>query len=90
MRSTEPGVTNAFFHQLLLALELYLRIGVVHPQSAIAEKVSWDLVLAQRWLENVEIQPPKVAKEGSSSVSFGFKNKETQVVALKEFAWTLK
>ncbi|KAF8426557.1 hypothetical protein EV426DRAFT_530310 [Tirmania nivea] len=90
LRSTEPGVTNAFFHQLLLALELYLRIGVVRPQTAIAEKVSWDLVLAQRWLENVEIQPPKVAKEGSSSVSFGFKNKESQVDALKEFAWTLK
>lgn len=90
LRSTEPGVTNAFFHQLLLALELYLRIGIVRPQTAIAEKVSWDLVLAQRWLENVEIQPPKVAKEGSSSVSFGFKNKESQVDALKEFAWTLK
>lgn len=62
----------------------------MRPQTAIAEKVSWDLVLAQRWLENVEIQPPKVAKEGSSSVSFGFKNKESQVDALKEFAWTLK
>ena len=67
-----------------------MRIAVVRPQTAIAEKVSWDLVLAQRWLENVEIQPPKVAKEGSSSVSFGFKNKESQVDALQEFAWTLK
>ncbi|KAF8468440.1 hypothetical protein BDZ91DRAFT_722654 [Kalaharituber pfeilii] len=90
LRSTEPGVQNGFFHQLLLALELYLRIKISKLQKAIAAKVSWDLVLAQRWLENVEIQAPKVAKEGSSSVSFGFKNKESQREALKEFAWTLK
>ena len=70
-----------------------MRIGVQgddKPQIPLPEKVRWDLVLAKRWLENVEIQPPRVAKEGSSSVSFGFKNKDRQIDALKEFAWTLK
>lgn len=96
LRSPDPFVTNAFFHQLLLSLELFLRIGARNrsskprPPLHFPEKISWDLVLAQRWLENVEIQAPRKAKEGSSSVSFGFQNKKSQVEALKEFAWTLK
>jgi len=65
--------------------------GVEKPTEPLPEKIRWDLMLAKRWLENVEIQPPKAANEGkSSSVSFGFKNKARQVDALKEFAWTLK
>lgn len=93
LRSTEPGVTHAFLHQLLLAMELYLRIGMqssVRQQEPLANKINWDLILAQRWLENVEFQTPKMTQEGTSSVSFAFKNKRSQIEALREFAWTLK
>ncbi|KAI5800369.1 hypothetical protein DFH27DRAFT_482583 [Peziza echinospora] len=94
IRDPDASVRIAFFHQLLLSLELFMRLGmegVERPTDPLPEKIRWDLMLAKRWLENVEIQPPLAAKEGkSSSVSFGFKNKARQVDALKEFAWTLK
>jgi hypothetical protein len=64
----------------------------------IPEKIRWDLILAQRWLENVEVEAPKKVKDGKgkrngeqkSSVSFKFPHKKTQIEALRNFAWTLK
>lgn len=98
-----PGVANSFFHQLLLSIELYLRIKArtqtsmaVKPLGDMPEKINWDLILAQRWLENVEVEPPKKVKDGKgkreqkSSVGFKFPNKKNQVEALRNFAWTLK
>lgn len=98
-----PGVANSFFHQLLLSIELYLRIKArtqtsmaVKPLGDMPEKINWDLMLAQRWLENVEVEPPKKVKDGKgkreqkSSVGFKFPNKKNQVEALRNFAWTLK
>ncbi|CAZ83617.1 unnamed protein product [Tuber melanosporum] len=98
-----PGVANSFFHQLLLSIELYLRINARHqtnlaakPLPDMPEKIRWDLMLAQRWLENVEVEAPKKVKDGKgkreqkSSVGFKFPHKKTQVEALRNFAWTLK
>lgn len=98
-----PGVANSFFHQLLLSVELYLRINArdqtsmaLKPLGDMPEKIRWDLILAQRWLENVEVEPPRKVKDGKgkreqkSSVEFKFPNKKNQVEALRNFAWTLK
>lgn len=106
LASSEPNVANNFFHQLLLSVELYLRINTTagvgkkksRIQNELPEKIRWDLMLAQRWLENVEIEPPRKVKssghggrrEEKSNVGFKFPNKKQQVEALRNFAWTLK
>ncbi|KAF3923518.1 hypothetical protein ABW21_db0209384 [Orbilia brochopaga] len=89
---------NKFFHQLLLSLELFLRITSRSPlNNSIGQtygwpvKVRYDLVLAQRWLENVEIETPASAHPATqSTVTFHFQNKNTQVDILRNFGWTLK
>jgi hypothetical protein len=100
-----PGVAHSFLHQLLLSVELYLRINMRHQPNMVAkplkdlpEKIGWDLMLAQRWLENVELEARKRVKdskgnrggEQKSSFSFKFPHKKTQIEALRNFAWTLK
>lgn len=98
LASPDPAVSNSFFHQLLLAIELQLRTKAIGGKGVfdLPEKIRWDLVLAQRWLENVEIEPPRKVRdngrrgEGKSSIGFKFPNKKNQVEALRDFAWTLK
>ncbi|KAJ6260390.1 hypothetical protein Dda_4616 [Drechslerella dactyloides] len=89
---------NKFFHQLLLSLELFLRITSRSPlNNSLGQtygwpvKVRYDLVLAQRWLENVEIESsPSAHPAAQSTVTFHFQNKNTQVDILRNFGWTLK
>lgn len=96
--NAEGGVTNSFFHQLLLAVELHLRILALQqvddrfdPLKMLPEKVNWDLVLAKRWLEKVSVEAPKKSRrEGSSVISFTFKHKKTQIEVLRNFGFTLK
>ncbi|KAI5777165.1 hypothetical protein EDC01DRAFT_429401 [Geopyxis carbonaria] len=100
LANDDTAVSNSFFHQLLLSIELYLRINardVTKPLADMPEKIRWDLMLAQRWLENVEIEPPRKVVNGKgkrgeqkSSVGFKFPNKMNQIEALRNFAWTLK
>ncbi|KAA8911775.1 hypothetical protein FN846DRAFT_897620 [Sphaerosporella brunnea] len=97
LNNPDPAISNSFFHQLLLSIELYLRTSEKGSKSKfltdIPEKIRWDLMLAQRWLENVEIEPPRKVKgrgEQKSSVGFRFPNKKNQIEALRNFAWTLK
>jgi hypothetical protein len=97
LNNPDPAISNSFFHQLLLSIELYLRANEKgsrgKPLTDIPEKIRWDLMLAQRWLENVEIEPPRKVKgrgEQKSSVGFRFPNKKNQIEALRNFAWTLK
>ncbi|KAL7268906.1 hypothetical protein RUND412_008451 [Rhizina undulata] len=100
-----PAVHNGFFHQLLLSIELYLRINARHRANVamkrlgdIPDKIRWDLMMAQRWLENVEMEAPKKVKDINgkrgaavkSTIGFKFPNKKNQVEALRNFAWTLK
>ena len=104
LSNSDTAISNSFFHQLLLSIELYLRTksrggsgsgsgSPSRPPADIPEKIRWDLMLAQRWLENVEIEPPRKMKgrgEQKSSVGFLFPNKKNQIEALRNFAWTLK
>ncbi|KAK6360765.1 hypothetical protein TWF730_006889 [Orbilia blumenaviensis] len=89
---------NKFFHQLLLSLELYLRVTSRSPlNNSLGKHYSWpvkvryDLVLAQRWLENVEIESPSPTHPAAhSTVTFHFQNKNSQIDILRNFGWTLK
>lgn len=100
----DTGVRNRFFHQLLLSLELELRWKMYNAKGAkrymhqivLPEKIRWDLVLAQRWLENVEINAPRKVDDGGrrgserSSVTFLLQNKKQQVEAMQNFSRTLR
>ncbi|KZF20731.1 hypothetical protein L228DRAFT_284675 [Xylona heveae TC161] len=95
--SRDQNRYHQFFIQLLLAVELYLRIHCPeHSDIAkrkllpqLPPKISWDLALAQRWLENMSIGKPQTSSN-ASEVSFELKSKKRQVKTLREFAWTLK
>jgi hypothetical protein len=86
-----------FFHQLLLSVELYLRIqspqyNSKHRRKLILElhsAVAWDLAVAQRWLENMSITKKRESKQ-QSTFSFQLKSKSRQREALRKFAEILK
>jgi hypothetical protein len=95
---TEEGKHRAFFHQLLLAMELDVRIqSRDHGEPAkerllkvLPERVKWDLALARRWREGVSIQSHKVGEGGGSNrgkILFFFwliANKNSQIQPEKE------
>lgn len=86
-----------FFNQLVLSIELYLRIHSSEYDEAAREhlllhlpsKVAWDLVVAQRWLENIAIGGTK-SDQGLVTFDLVLRSKNRQVEALREFAWLLK
>ena len=86
-----------FFHQLLLSVELYLRIhSKNHTEKAkrklimqLPPRITWDLAVAQRWLENMEITKTRTSST-QSTFSFELKSKSRQIEALRIFAATLK
>lgn len=86
-----------FFHQLLLSVELYLRIHSKHHSEKSKRKlimqlppvITWDLAVAQRWLENMEITKTRTSST-QSTFSFDLKSKSRQIEALRTFAATLK
>lgn len=95
--AADERVKQRFFHQLLLAMELHLRIqSREHTEEAKCEllaklppKVSWDLALAQRWLENMSISRGET-NEAQSTFTFELQSKGRQKDALKRFAELLK
>jgi hypothetical protein len=86
-----------FFHQLLLSVELYLRIHSRDHSDKAKRKlimqlppvITWDLALAQRWLENMQITKTRTSST-QSTFSFELKSKKKQKEALRTFASTLK
>lgn len=95
--SADERVKQRFFHQLLLAVELHLRVqSTEHAERAKREllgqlppKVGWDLALAQRWLENMTIVRSEVWVE-RSTFTFELLSKKRQKLALARFARDLK
>ncbi|KAF2092950.1 hypothetical protein NA57DRAFT_49321, partial [Rhizodiscina lignyota] len=88
-----------FFHQLLLSIELHLRIHASqHHESAkrqlllaLPPKIGWDMAVAERWLENMSISKLRDAASGKGkSFSFELRSKDRQKEALKTFARILK
>lgn len=86
-----------FFHQLLLSVELYLRIhSSQHADKAkrklilqLPPTIAWDLAVAQRWLENMTITKSRTS-QNQSTFSFDLVSKKRQKEALHTFAATLK
>jgi hypothetical protein len=86
-----------FFHQLLLSVELYLRIHSKTHSSKYKRKImlelqptiAWDLAVAQRWLENMSITKTRTSTT-QSTFSFELRSKSRQREALRLFAATLK
>jgi hypothetical protein len=84
-----------FFHQLLLSLELELRINSgLHNDWAkeklmnqIPPKIQWNLALARRWRDNVRIE-----EYGSTAdqIRLRFKLRKRQGKMLKRFAQMMK
>jgi hypothetical protein len=86
-----------FFHQLLLSVELYLRIHSSKKGDKAKRKlildlppaIAWDLAVAQRWLENMTITKSRTSKD-QSTFSFELTSRNRQKEALRVFAETLK
>ena len=86
-----------FLHQLLLSVELYLRVhSRSHHHSAkrkllqqLPPKISWDLALAERWLDNMSISKSS-SSSTKSTFRFDLRSKKRQKDALIEFARILK
>ncbi|KAI2641943.1 hypothetical protein GGS21DRAFT_500432 [Xylaria nigripes] len=84
-----------FFHQLLLSLELDLRINSrMHTEwakerllSQIPPKIQWDLALAKRWRDNVRVEEYGATAE---HVRLRFKLRRRQTKMLKRFTQMMK
>lgn len=95
--SSDQHKKQEFFHQLLLSVELYLRIHSREHSDKAKRKlimqlppfITWDLAVAQRWLENMEITKTRISST-QSTFSFDLKSKTRQKEALRKFASMLK
>ncbi|KAK7748036.1 hypothetical protein SLS53_001288 [Cytospora paraplurivora] len=84
-----------FFHQLLLSMELDLRIhSGQHSEPAkeallehLPPTIRWDLALSRRWRENVRIE---AYGDTADQVRLRFKLKRRQVKMIKRFAQMMK
>ena len=96
VNSKDTRTRRLFFHQLVLSVELYLRI---HSPNIYSEadrskvlsqlplKIAWDLAVAQRWLENVFISKADIGESspGRTTFGFGLRTKNRQKEALQVF-----
>ncbi|KAK4999286.1 hypothetical protein LTR66_001650 [Elasticomyces elasticus] len=95
--SSDDNARKRFFRQLLLAIELFLRIHLPeHTEEArsrltsqLPPKVAWDVAIAQRWLENMHVSK---TRHTNGDITFGlnFMNKKWRVRALRTFTNLLK
>ncbi len=84
-----------FFYQLLLSLELDLRINSrIHDEwakerltSQIPPQIQWNLALARRWRHNVRVEE---WGETADQVRLKFKMRKRQTKVLKRFAKLMK
>jgi hypothetical protein len=95
--SPDEKVKTRFFHQLLLAAELHLRIqSPLHKKAAkrsllekMPPKVLWDLALAERWLDHMLSEQVKLNDE-EYQFNFKLQSKRRQIKALRDFARQMK
>ncbi|KAG5958057.1 hypothetical protein E4U58_005557 [Claviceps cyperi] len=91
----KPEVYRKFFHQLLLSLELHMRIHSQQHGEWAKEKllaqipptIRWNLALARRWKEHVRVSGFGEAPE---QTVLRYKLKKRQVKVLKKFAQAIK
>jgi hypothetical protein len=93
--STNSQTFHKFFHQLLLSLELEVRIHSRHHMTEAKEKLlaqipptmQWNLALARRWRDNIRIEEYGKTPE---LLQLRYKLKKRQVKMLKRFAQMMK
>ncbi|KAK4146493.1 uncharacterized protein C8A04DRAFT_9756 [Dichotomopilus funicola] len=93
--AANSSVYHKFCHQLLLSLELELRIQSRHHMTDAKEKlltqipptIQWNLALARRWRDNVRVDE---YGEGPDTIQLRYKLKRRQVKMLKRFAQMMK
>ncbi|RKF76355.1 putative vtc domain-containing protein [Golovinomyces cichoracearum] len=92
---TDEGRHKLFFHQLLFALELELRIRNNSADSNaevlkfLPEKIKWDIALAKIWRNCISIKSfSDVGKQ--DRINFQLLKKKEQLNKLQDFATTLK
>lgn len=74
---TDHGRYKSFFHQLLLSMELYLRINSKHHAEWAKEKllsqlppcIAWDLALARKWRDCMSIEKYKTGGDPEQSMA---------------------
>ncbi|RYC60977.1 hypothetical protein CHU98_g5238 [Xylaria longipes] len=84
-----------FFYQLLLSLELELRINSrlhadwakKHLMEQIPPKIQWNLALARRWRDNIRIEEYGATAE---NIRLRYKLRKRQTKMLKRFAQMMK
>ncbi|KAF7936907.1 hypothetical protein BELL_0154g00160 [Botrytis elliptica] len=94
---SDHGRYRAFFHQLLLSMELELRIQSKHHSEEAKERllaqlppwISWDLAVAKKWRECMTIEKYKTGDE-FQQIKFRLLKKRSQVKALRKFARAMK
>lgn len=72
---TDGGRYKTFFHQLLLSMELYLRIDSKQHTNEAKERllaqlppcIAWDLALARKWRECISIEKYKTGGDSNQS-----------------------
>ncbi|KUJ08572.1 uncharacterized protein LY89DRAFT_725027 [Mollisia scopiformis] len=94
---TDGGRYKKFFHQLLLSMELDIRIHSKQHTDAAKERllaqlppcIAWDLALARKWRECMKIEKYKTGDD-SNSIRLKSESKKAQVKALRKFARAMK
>ncbi|KAL3417658.1 hypothetical protein PVAG01_10668 [Phlyctema vagabunda] len=94
---TDHGRHKNFFHQLLLSIELELRIHSKHHADTpkgqllgqLPPRIAWDLALARKWRESMSIEKFKTDHE-SQQIRFHLIQKKPQVKAIRKFARVMK
>ena len=97
--SRDPRVEQLFYQQLLLSVELYLRVSFLthwvgsHQRQciiqSIPEKVSYDLALAQVWQSKMRLEPLDVIQNPSIFHTMAI-TKDIQKGKLLRFAKTME
>ena len=96
VRSRDARLKQRFFQQLVLSIELYLRIHSPNIYSQpdrtrlltqLPLKIAWDLAVAQRWLENISTSKAGTVETspGKSTFTFDLRSKNRQKEALQVF-----
>ena len=99
----DPGVIQLFYHQLVLSIELHLRIErgdfddveKTHFLTLLPDRVAWSIALAKVWLSNVTLREMNhIRSEDSWALLPTFQvtpyDKLSRIKQVEQLGWVLK
>lgn len=97
VRMGDRGRGYRFFHQLLVSMELDVRICSKSNDAAIRQKlmaalpapIAYSVVVARRWREGVKIEE-FVGGDADEKIKLTFRNKKQQLKSIRKFARMLR